>query len=1013
MNTFNQLESATELRNAVQVLDLLTHRLHDPYEDWQPWQAAGGLLPRAFSLLAESLQEWSASKLVELYYACNRRPSDRYQSITLEHHENFARSVLAEPCLRDLLRRFLTAPGFASRNASALIERSRLCNMAEDVGVEPEIICDSRDLIAKLWVSVVTEAGKDPHEVVRLCDEAFTSASFPKQVVSKSVVRRFLSRALEEIALKAQGLKRLEDLLALAKALNTLEAECDASNFQLRPFREALLQLTVDSVGDMLAGATSDQIDRLEPHLRFFAPHVKRFVFEKLATAKFQKIAQAIQASKDQEFEICEDLEHHKLTPFEGFNRMKACCASIRLAYESWSSFLLRTGSSWSWPDIVGATATGIPLVHDGCQVSSYDSQHAHDIWRRLAEVNLDATWDEELSWAALDFASEAGVADEVLKPQKLRLARRWCQKAVQLTSFDVAIAALEWAKLEDIPLEALSEPLSPLARRLMREEGVADPVGTLTQWRFDEVVADGPTDLAAQACTLAKLLDDPNLISVVQHAARSRLEGVLSRTGQTDFNASVLIAEQLPVLRAADVDPADVDRAEELARQRLDQDLNQAWAQQDWRRVLRDCNPNLSLACELLSPAKVSSLRNAAIRLMKAELENAVASGDPCRIESLCDEAKGYPVDTSKAWETVKRMRQEQLPAASLLEALLAVDRPAAEVALEALLSSLASRSEKEQSSRVSKVLVQSITQRAIALVAATKLADTGPHLETPSSGAEQHPMQLLASAFDAGPLHAAASRDLCKSLATGPKVAQFCQALANRPIFDQKGHRAFSSALNDYGMRGDCTYFKPTGWLRWGLTVEDFERVKSWPVCYHGTAKDSVLSILMQGLRRPGEEGVAVVHGQAFSSTGRSIYASPSIEYAAFPVYAQFFELAENHWAQVAFQCRVKPGSFRQHPGTLFSKYWPPGLRFDRNFPSLDRLEWLVEDSADIVVCGLMIREFGAAADPQLYGTLATQVTADGGIRKRFQAGEGPQFHWTHLRIEAFRAAGLGLLS
>ena len=52
--------------------------------------------------------------------------------------------------------------------------------------------------------------------------------------------------------------------------------------------------------------------------------------------------------------------------------------------------------------------------------------------------------------------------------------------------------------------------------------------------------------------------------------------------------------------------------------------------------------------------------------------------------------------------------------------------------------------------------------------------------------------------------------------------------------------------------------------------------------------------MPILFRGLLNPGSDGVAVSHGQAGSKTHRTIYLSPSIEYAAFPVYAQFFSLS-----------------------------------------------------------------------------------------------------------------------
>ncbi len=70
---------------------------------------------------------------------------------------------------------------------------------------------------------------------------------------------------------------------------------------------------------------------------------------------------------------------------------------------------------------------------------------------------------------------------------------------------------------------------------------------------------------------------------------------------------------------------------------------------------------------------------------------------------------------------------------------------------------------------------------------------------------------------------------------------------------------------------------------------------RCKEWSVGYHGTVGRNAASILLHGLRRPGEAGVESLHGQAGSSTMKTIYLSPSIEYAAFPVYAQLFPLEE----------------------------------------------------------------------------------------------------------------------
>ena len=72
--------------------------------------------------------------------------------------------------------------------------------------------------------------------------------------------------------------------------------------------------------------------------------------------------------------------------------------------------------------------------------------------------------------------------------------------------------------------------------------------------------------------------------------------------------------------------------------------------------------------------------------------------------------------------------------------------------------------------------------------------------------------------------------------------------------------------------------------------LRIDDFEEVKDWCVAYHGTMHHNIISIMLRGLRQPGEAGVEVLHGQASWScqSSKSIYLSPSIEHAGHLVYA-----------------------------------------------------------------------------------------------------------------------------
>ncbi|CAE8640450.1 unnamed protein product [Polarella glacialis] len=234
------------------------------------------------------------------------------------------------------------------------------------------------------------------------------------------------------------------------------------------------------------------------------------------------------------------------------------------------------------------------------------------------------------------------------------------------------------------------------------------------------------------------------------------------------------------------------------------------------------------------------------------------------------------------------------------------------------------------------------------------------------------------------------------------GPALPRLLELLNKQgSVFNAPHSRTYSlKSSADYGFRGGKPYYKPCGWLRFAVNVEDFHLFKDWCVAYHGTASSKLVPILLKGLRRPGEDGVEVSHGQAHSKTRKTIYLSPSIEYAAFPVYANMFPLDEkNHWAQLVLQCRVRPGAFQEMRGSLGNKYWPKHVRFDPNFESKSGLEWLLESPDDIAVVGLMMREFGPKADAAVHGEL---------VRKVCEGDRGPEYEWTRLRAAEYERQG-----
>ena len=99
-----------------------------------------------------------------------------------------------------------------------------------------------------------------------------------------------------------------------------------------------------------------------------------------------------------------------------------------------------------------------------------------------------------------------------------------------------------------------------------------------------------------------------------------------------------------------------------------------------------------------------------------------------------------------------------------------------------------------------------------------------------------------------------------------------------------------------------------------------------------------------------------------------------------------------------QVVLQVRVRPGRFEIRNGTLANKHWPPDLPFDDHHRSSYGLEWLVEDEADVVVVGLLVRELGKGAEPSVYGETASRV-------RRMSDSRGPEFAWCEERAQKLR--------
>jgi len=213
----------------------------------------------------------------------------------------------------------------------------------------------------------------------------------------------------------------------------------------------------------------------------------------------------------------------------------------------------------------------------------------------------------------------------------------------------------------------------------------------------------------------------------------------------------------------------------------------------------------------------------------------------------------------------------------------------------------------------------------------------------------------------------------------------------------------RIYSLEDRAYGLRGGLPHYKPSGWVRISLDAPPQVFEEDWAIGYHGTSVEKIPVIVTEGLR--GDKGAE--HGQAGSHTMQSIYTTPSIEYAAHPVFAKWKELGEQHWVQMVVEVRVRPGTFREQGGTMANKHWPKDLRWQWAFDSLLFLEWLSENPEDVVVTGIMVREFGKEADPKVYGETASRVRWQPG--QRAEDEDEPNFVWTELRAEEFKQRNL----
>ena len=177
--------------------------------------------------------------------------------------------------------------------------------------------------------------------------------------------------------------------------------------------------------------------------------------------------------------------------------------------------------------------------------------------------------------------------------------------------------------------------------------------------------------------------------------------------------------------------------------------------------------------------------------------------------------------------------------------------------------------------------------------------------------------------------------------------------------------GHDFWTGSLNDGRDRGNQPYYCPVGWKRWSFYVaKDFyKKFKGWCICYHGTKFECGLAILLGGLKPAKTD-----------AHGAGIYATPSINYACHPRYAEVKAIESSStskffprgkYAQFVLECRVHPDNIeRIRKETLGAS----GTLIDSNI-SDEVIEWVVnhqnkdvvnfnDPNASVICTGIMVR-------------------------------------------------------
>lgn len=182
---------------------------------------------------------------------------------------------------------------------------------------------------------------------------------------------------------------------------------------------------------------------------------------------------------------------------------------------------------------------------------------------------------------------------------------------------------------------------------------------------------------------------------------------------------------------------------------------------------------------------------------------------------------------------------------------------------------------------------------------------------------------------------------------------------------------------------------YRSPAGWKRFPLKVtgkyDDGDawtgvdgQPGEWAVAYHGTHRDAVKGIVLNGFAlgvRHGPAACSLKDSRTGQRIGRGVCLTPSLEVAACFANGEEDQTGQppvtidGHTLWFVIECRVRPGAIRRPNNNIYTK-----TNNDEEKMGIDGVfEWVIEHTADVRPSAVLVRDAQSAPNHRNLHSLA----------------------------------------